>query len=194
MSNSMQTLLAVILGAILAAVGGFAATQVSIWIDRSRRARDAALLGGEILEGVGTLLRLAEEAALEGTFLDPVPFSLLNAARREIDVYDRNRELLFSLRNADLRVRVHSFVIRLSIPLDRLAGDRPRYIELCSRLPMPPRDTDELRQHMAATFEYLIKSRERIPELLALLRPLARNSFDSYSRIDRHGIPSDKSG
>jgi hypothetical protein len=39
----MQTLLALILGAVLAAVGGFADTLVGIWIDRSRRAKDAAM-------------------------------------------------------------------------------------------------------------------------------------------------------
>ena len=59
----MQTFAAVILGAVLASLGGFSATQLGIWIDRARRGRDAALLGGEILAAVGTLLRLAEETA-----------------------------------------------------------------------------------------------------------------------------------
>jgi hypothetical protein len=188
MTAFTQTLMAVIVGAVLAALGGFMATQVGIWIDRSRRARNAALLSGEILAGVETLLRLAEEAALRGTFLDPLPSRLLSFARREIDVYDRNRELLFSLRNADLRARLHSFVIRLSIPLDRLADDRARYIELCSIGPAPSRQAEELRTEMDSVFRYLTKSRDLIPELLASLRPLARDRFDSYSRIDGDGI------
>jgi hypothetical protein len=188
-----QTLLAVSLGAALAAIGGFAATQAGIRMDRSRRARDAALLSGEILAGVGTLLRMAEEAALRGTFLDPLPFRFLNFARREIDVYDRNRELLLNLRNADLRARLHSFVIRLSIPLDRLADDRGRYLELCSTGSVPSRQAEELRREMDATFLYLTKSRELIPDLLALLRPLAQNRFDSYSRIDSDGIQAAQS-
>ena len=95
MSASMQALLAVILGAVVATLGGFAATQIGISIERTRRARGAALLCGEILATIGALLRLAEESVVEGTFLDPLPSRFLRAARREVDVYDRNRELLF---------------------------------------------------------------------------------------------------
>jgi len=193
MTGPMQTFLAVILGAVLAAVGGFAATQVGIWVDRSRRAKDAALLSGEILAGVGTLLRLAEEAALRGTFLDPLPCRLLSAARREIDVYDRNRELLFSLANANLRARLRGFIIRLSIPLDRLADGHARYVELCSIGLTPPAQAEELRNDMELIFGYLTKSRNLIPGLLASLQPLARTRFDSYSRIDKDGMLTEKS-
>jgi hypothetical protein len=189
----MQTFVAVILGALLATIGGFAATQVGIWIDRSRRARSAALLCGEILAAVGTLLRLAEDASRQGTFLDPVPSRLLSAARREIDVYDRNRELLFSLENADLRARLHSFIVRLSIPLDRLADEHARYLELCSIVPKPAQQAEALRTEMDGIFDYLMQSRNLIPDLLALLQPLAGTRFDSYSRIDINGNPIDKS-
>jgi hypothetical protein len=89
MSAAMQTFAAVILGAVLAALGGFSATQLGIKLDRLRRGRDAALLGGEILAAVDTLLRLAEEAALQDTLFHPMPSRLLSAARREIDVYHR---------------------------------------------------------------------------------------------------------
>jgi hypothetical protein len=193
MTTSMQTFVAVILGAFLAALGGFAATQLNIRIDRSRRAKDAALLSGEILAGVATLLRLAEEASLQGSFLDPLSSRLLSFARREIDVYDRNRELLFSLADSALRARLHSFIVRLSIPLDRLADDLPRYKELCSTNPTSSQLAAELQKEMQATFNYLMESRKMIPELLALLQPLARNKFDTYSRIDSDGILVDKS-
>jgi len=188
----MQAFVAVILGALLATVGGFAATQLGIWLDRSRRARSAALLCGEILAAVGTLLRLAEDAARQDTFLDQVPIRLLRAARRELDVYYRNREQLFSLRDADLRARLHSFIVRLSIPLDRLADDHARYAELCSIDPKPIQQAEALRTEMDSTFNYLIQSRHVIPELLALLQPLARTRFDAFSRIDRDGNPIDR--
>ncbi len=75
----MQALLAVILGAVVATLGGFAATQIGISIERTRRARGAALLCGEILAAIGALLRLAEESVLEGTFLGP--FRLASCVR-----------------------------------------------------------------------------------------------------------------
>jgi hypothetical protein len=160
--------------------------------DRSRRAKDAAHLSGEVLAGVATLLRLAEEASLQGSFLDPLSSRFLSFARREIDVYDRNRELLFSLTDSVLRARLHSFVVRLSIPLDRLADDLARYKELYSTHPFSP-SAAELQKEIQATFSYLMESRKMIPELLALLQPLARNKFDTYSRIDSDGILTDKS-
>ena len=187
MNASVQTFVAVILGAVLATVGGFVATQAGIWMDRSRRARSAALLCGEILAGVETLLRMAEVSSLRGTFLDPLPSRFLRTARREIDVYDRNRELLFTLGNADTRARLHGFIVRLSIPLDRFADDRARYTELCSVYPEPLQRLAELKSEMEGTFEYLMSSRKLIPELLSVLRPLAQNPFDSYSRIDTDG-------
>jgi hypothetical protein len=198
MTSSVQTLVAVILGAVLAALGGFVATQPGIRIDRARRARDAALLAGEILAGIATLLRLAERAAGENGFMSPLPMRFFSAARHEIEVYDRNRELLFCLGNADLTARIHGLVIRLSIPLDRLADDHGRYRALCASEGAPPTmadglrpssKADGLRQEMEQTFAYLVASRAMIPDLLALLQPIARVSFDSYSRINSDGVP-----
>jgi hypothetical protein len=40
---------------------------------------------------------------------------------------------------------------------------------------------------------WLTTARTLIPELLGKLKPLARNKFDSYSRIDRDGMPTAKS-
>ena len=43
---------------------------------------------------------------------------MLRSARKEIEIYDRNREQLFDLRHADLRSRVQTLVIRLTMPLE----------------------------------------------------------------------------
>ena len=43
---------------------------------------------------------------------------MLRSARSELDIYDRNRETLFDLRDADLRARIQTLLIRLSMPLD----------------------------------------------------------------------------
>ena len=190
MIASLQTFLSVILGAILATVGGFMATQMDVRIDRSRSEREAALLSGEILAAVGTLLRHAESAALAGTFLDAMPSRFLSFARREIDLYYRNRELIFRLADPALRARLHGFVIRLSIPLDRLAEERARYIELSAAGPVTAQQAEDIRKEMEITFHYLTESRNLIPELLSLLQPLARTKFDGYSNIDSEGLPA----
>ena len=194
MSASVQTFLAVVLGAVLATVGGFAATQAAIWVDRARRARSAALLCGELLAAIGTLLGLAEAEAVEGSVLDPVPSRLLQAARREIDVYDRNREMLFSLADADLRARIHGLVVRLSIPLDRLADGQVRHRQLAAATPHCSEQADALRREIDGAFGYLMTSRLLIPDLLQILAPLAGNRLDSYGRLGADGVPSGSAG
>ncbi len=183
------TFVAVVLGAVVATFGGFAATQVGIWLDRARDAKSAALLCGEILAAIGALLRLAEDAAGQSTFFNPLTSRLLTAARREIDVYDRNRELLFHLRDADLRARLHSFIIRLSIPLDRLADHHGRYRELCLVGETAGREAELLRAEIDSVFGCLIRTRGLIPGLLAILQKRARTRFELYDKIDSDGIP-----
>jgi hypothetical protein len=193
MSSSVHTILSIVLGAMLASLGGFAAAQMNVWVDRARRAREAALLSGEVLAAVATLLRLAEEAAREGSVLDPIPFRFLRVARKEIGIYDRNRELLFSLADPALRARLHSLIVRLSIPLERLADDHARYAELRAIGPAQSQQADAVRAEMDSAFSYLMDSRKVIPELLAVLRPLAHSKFDNYSRIGRDGALIEKS-
>ncbi len=52
---------AVFLGAILATVGGFAATQIEWFFERRRRERNAALFFGEVLSTLTVLLRIAND-------------------------------------------------------------------------------------------------------------------------------------
>ncbi len=181
--------LSVVLGAVLATLGGFVATQVGVSMERRRRGRGAALLCGEVLAAIGVLLRNAEETALQGSLLDPLPSRFLRAARRELDVYDRNRELLFSIDNATLRARLHSFMVRLSIPLDRLIDDQARYLDLRAAAGTAPDRLSEIKAVMETSFQFLRESRQLIPGLLSLLRPLARNSFDTYAGIGLRGVP-----
>src|SRR5437868_3978590 len=120
MTPAINPLAGVVVGAVLATVGGFLAMQIQAAIDGRRRQRNAALLCGEVLAAIERILTAAQPPQGDSGYLGPVTLRLLRAARREIDVYERNREHIFDLPDGDLRARVHSFVVRLSIPLDRL--------------------------------------------------------------------------
>jgi len=101
---------------------------------------------------------------LRAKFLDQQICRLLGVARREIDVNDRNSDLLFSFVNADLRAGLHGFIIRdfiirFSILLDRLADGHARYLEPCSIGLTPPPQAEELRKAKDLNFSYLTKSR-----------------------------------
>src|SRR4029078_3785178 len=57
--SNFSTLEAVFIGAILATIGGFAATQLEWYFERKRRERNAALFFGEVLSTLAMLMRLA---------------------------------------------------------------------------------------------------------------------------------------
>ena len=100
LSSHNETLWAVILGALLATASGFLATQLEAWFRRRERERNAALLFGEVLSTIALLLEIADDTRGTGDPYGPVTMRMLLAARREIDVYDRNREQRYDRRDA----------------------------------------------------------------------------------------------
>src|ERR1700761_2737134 len=113
-----NTLIAVILGAVLATVGGFGATMLERFLDKRERQRNAALFFGEILSSLVIILRFADQTKKIGEPYGPITMRMLRSARGELDIYDRNRENIFDLNDGDLRARIQTLLIRLSMPLD----------------------------------------------------------------------------
>jgi hypothetical protein len=116
-----DTLWAVVVGAFLATLGGFLATQFESWLRRRERKRGAALLLGDIVSALGELTSRAEATRKVGDPYGPITMRMMRAARREIDLYDRNRELLYDLHDPELRLRIHTLMLTLAMPLDSLA-------------------------------------------------------------------------
>ena len=110
--SNLDTLWAVALGAVLATTGGFVATQLEHRVDVGRRQRQAALFFGEVMSLLGVTVAAAERARGIGDPYGPVTMRLLRMIQREIDVYDRNRERLFELRDPSLRVKIHTTLLR----------------------------------------------------------------------------------
>ena len=118
LSPHSETLAAVVLGALVATVSGVFANQLEAFFRRRERERAAALLFGEVLSTLRVILEGAERVRHVGQHYGPVTRRMLHAARREIDIYDRNREALLDLHDAKLRVDMHALVVRIAMPLD----------------------------------------------------------------------------
>src|SRR6478672_2643121 len=103
-----QTLVAIVVGAVLATIGGFVATVLEARLHRGQRERTAALTFGEILASLRVLVRAIEDAHGRGSPFGPLTMRLMRGARREVDAYERSRPALSDLRNADLRLSVHA--------------------------------------------------------------------------------------
>lgn len=181
MSAADEAFVAVAIGAVLAAGGGIVAQQVSAFFERRRQARSTALLFGDVLAAVETLLRLAEQASIRPHQLQTLTLRFLRAARREVDVYDRNREMLFSISSPSLRVRIHTYMVRLAILLDRLV-DQYEVVTMDGVITSSGLRNEVLETEASLDFRLLLKNRVEIPALLIALQPLAREQFDGYAR------------
>jgi hypothetical protein len=188
-----DTLWAVIVGAVLATVGGFAATQLEQFLKRRERKRGAALLFGEILSVIELLMGLADDSRGRGDPYGQLTMRLLRAMRREADAYDRNREQLYDLPDAKLRALIHALMIRVTLTLDgifdgtaeivtaeaaakSMDATDPARAELLLRLAV-------LRESRSTGFDFAVETVEEIKPIIAVLQPLAKESFEAYSTV-----------
>lgn len=165
-----ETLVAVALGAVVATVSGVVA---NMWEARAReraRERAAALLVGEAMATMRTILENAMRSLDVGERYGPVTRRMLIAARAELDLYERNRELLLDLRDAQLRADLHGLMVRIAMPLDGVIAGLN---EVSAGHP----DARDMGM------EFLRHSLTRIPPLLDRLAMVAGRRFDAYADV-----------
>ena len=191
-----ETLLAVVVGAVLSIVGGFVATQFEVIMRRRERERSAALLFGEILAILELMTTMANGARGRGEPYGPFTMRLLRAVRREAETYDRNRESLYDLRDAKLRGQIHALMVRLTIALEGIADatlqidgaenaasaeglDAAARVEAMARLA-------SLQDAREGAFEFAVEAVSEIKPILLTLRPLAKQDFGVYASVSRN--------
>jgi hypothetical protein len=194
--SNFSTLWAVFIGAILATIGGFAATQLEWHFERSRRERNAALFFGEVLSTLATLMRLANDARGRGDPYGRVTMRMLHAARREIDIYDRNRESLLDLRDAATRARIHTLILRITMPIDGVFDATQEIASLQNQLKTATHSESErkeieaqiaaLRESRDFGFDFAVENTEQLKNTIKVLEPVARESFDTIETIVRN--------
>ena len=183
------TLIAVVLGAVLATVGGMVATVLENLIGRRQRQRNAALLFGEILSMLEVILNLANRSRDRGERYGPLTMRMVRGARREMDIYDRNRESLYDLGDAQIRVKIHALAVRVTMALDGVieAGPEVAAMEEAARAPgLTKKTKDALNARLEAMrasreggFDFALEMAEQIPPLLTQLGHMAKHSFET---------------
>jgi len=195
MSDGGETLWAVVVGAILATAGGFAATRLEDFVSKRARERSAAVLFGEILSVLELIVVLANESRARGEPYGPFTMRLLRAVRREIDVYDRNRESLYDLRNATVRARIHTLMVQATLSLEGVF-ESSEQIEAGEAALLRMSADDRYKATAEARLDALIAARQQAfdftlenvagaKSILHLLRPLARQRFDAAEAVVR---------
>jgi hypothetical protein len=190
-----DTLAAVIIGAVLATLGGFGATQIEAYLRRRERERSAALLFGEILSVIELLTTLADQARGRGDPYGGFTMRMTRGLKREIEVYDRNREALLDLRDTAVRAKIHSLAARLTLTLEgvfdltdeialaeaTLAAMEPEY---AGRSALEDK-LATLREQRASSFDFVVETANDIKPVITALEPLARQSFETYASTIR---------
>jgi len=193
--SNFSTLWSVILGALLATMGGLVGGQLEWFFESRRRERDAALFFAEVLSTLKIILDLAVNSRKIGDPYGTVTVRFLHSARREIDLYERNRETLYAIRDGDLRARIHTIILRLSMPLDNLF-DATSAIETVSaqlKTPnLPAADREELearlqkiRENRDRGFDFLTETANQMKPLVNSLGGLSGRDHESIERAVR---------
>lgn len=172
-----DTLVAIVLGAVLATAGGMLATGWEGRARRRERSKAAALFFGGLLSTIGVLVDFAVAAREQGEPYGPITLRLLRQLRREFDLYDRNREILYDLADGAWRARIHALMVRMAMPVDGIldATDRLGPLE-----GVAPALAAPLREARDSGFDFLAELRREIPTLVAPLSRAAGQSFDAY--------------
>lgn len=190
--SNFNTVWAVVLGAVLATVGGFAATQMERMVGQRERERNSALLFGEVLSTLAIILEIGAETRMRGDPYGAITMRMLRSARREIDIYERNRERLFDLGDGALRARIHTHMVRLSMPLDNIFAATQELAEARLAASAPNADPAKsaaivarIEEHRDSEFDYLIVMAAKLTSIITQLEPLARHSFQGLGEIAR---------
>ncbi|HZZ32310.1 MAG TPA: hypothetical protein VFE10_09985 [Phenylobacterium sp.] len=195
MGSDTATLWSVVIGALLATVGGFAATQMEAILRRRERERGAALLFGEILTALELITRITDESRGRGDPYGPFTMRMLRAVRRETDTYDRNREQLYDLRDPTVRAQIHGLLVRITLALDGvidaaeqiaildgaargLAQDDPTLRELAAQ-----RAIQAESRHTA--FDFMVEGGRQLKPVIKALGPLSKQSFEKHEAVMR---------
>ena len=194
---NLDTLGAIVAGAVLATAAGFIASQLEHRVDSRRRERQAALFFGEIMALLGMSVGTAKRARGIGDPYGPVTMRLLRMIRRELDVYDRNRERLFELRDPAVRARIHVTLLRTMMGVEGALESAAEVQQLETELKINPAMPAEHREHLEARladqrqrrdggFDFLIEASEQASKLIKELEPLARVDFETLVKATRN--------
>lgn len=170
-----ETLVAVVLGAVLATLSGLIGTHVEARLRRAERQRDSALFMGEMLLSLGVLIDETAARKKMGAPYGPITLRMLAAARRELDLYERRREQLYDVRDGALRGRIHSLIVRLTLPIDGILAST-------ESLRMDP-DQPALVEAREGAFDFMILLREEIEPVVTDLAKLAGEPIAPYREI-----------
>jgi hypothetical protein len=184
--GNLDTLLAVMLGALLATGGALVAELIQDRLGRRRRQRDASRFFAEILTSVDQIFLLACESMKVGDPWGNYTRTLFEIASREASIYERNRERLFDIQDMQLRFALHGHMLRFTVPIFGILENCEQIEALQTRL-----DEDEALSVAVRAFRR-VSSRTPRPDAYAIAAPAASPQISIYGSYRRSGFQTDR--
>ena len=154
---------------MVATLGSFAASLYEHRHFRREREADAALVFGELLHALSLHIQVLREAHGHGDPFGPITIRMARAVRREIEIYERNRERLFGVRDAALRLHTHALMVRLTFALERVLDTTEAMVG-----GLPEAERAELALGREQSFEFLMEGADELPGLARRFADLAK--------------------
>ncbi|HEX5264099.1 MAG TPA: hypothetical protein VFW13_11265 [Phenylobacterium sp.] len=182
-------LMGVAIGAVLATMGGLVGGQIENRLNRKEREQSAALLFGEILASLRLIIRMAGDARGRGEPYGRVTLRIVKAAFRETQIYDRNRETLFCVRDPTLRARTHVLLAQMGLTLEAVL-EAAETIKAADEAEAAGHHPDHVAARRAAaeeeratSFDFMLELHAELPPLIAQYETLAGQSFEATDRV-----------
>ena len=141
------------------------------------------------------ILTIADETRRVGDPYGPITLRMLRSAVKEVDIYNRNRETLFDLRNAELRARIHTLVLRIVMPADGVFDMSSEITQVQSLLKSPGLTLDDraelderlerLRANRVSAFDTVVESSAQLKSVVRELEPIAKYSYENLDKVVR---------
>ncbi len=190
--GNLDTLLAVVVGALLATLGALFAEIIQDRRQRKRRERDAARFFGDILTSFDRVIDFAFRSQTIGEPWGKTTLRLFETAQRETGVYERNRERLFEIQNMQLRSRIHTHFLTETFPLRAIIDNCTRLNEINDLMKNGEKrskkemdrftaEITQINEWLAAGKNTLQSEKEKTGEICADLEKIAKMKFDGYN-------------
>lgn len=198
---------AMLLGAFLASLGGFSVAWVLDRMERKREERSIALVCLDLLTTLHVMTNLARDARGRGDPYGPLTMRLIASCRRDLEVYQRNRERIADIGDPAVRSLIYTCMVRVSMAIDGVLTETETLatvdnaIEAAranggAKLDDLMRDRGARLARRDASFDFIVTTmNETWGPLSTRLREIAKSSSGSIEEIiAANAVPPPKTG
>jgi hypothetical protein len=187
---------AMLLGAFLASLGGFSVAWVLDRLERKREERSTALVMLDLLTSLNVMTNLARDARGRGDPYGPLTMRLITGCRRDLEVYERNRERIADITDPAVRSQIYTCMTRITMAIEGVLAetDSIRAIDDTAhdarargnsdKLDNLARERDARTVRRDASFDFMVTSmNETWGPLSGRLREIAKSPSGNVSDI-----------